>query len=102
MDLEPESKRQLLHAKATAACEALDQGQLRRSAVLLCDLLTGPEGAFSPGVERSSSIALAECVRSFAEANSIPLLAGGCGVTVGPGPGAGLPGGPWPRGGRSF
>ena len=73
-----EGVRKSLHSQFDAACRALERGQLHTSGNILCAMLNHAEAQDeleneNKHVTHDSAVALEECVRSFAEANEIPL-----------------------------
>lgn len=78
MEIDVEGVRNSLHSQFAAACRALERGQLHTSGNILCAMLDHNEAQDAldnenKHVSHESAVALEECVRSFAEANEIPL-----------------------------
>ena len=82
MDIDVEGVRNSLHSQVNAACKAFDKGKLDTAGNILCALLNHDRAQFDKHVAPDSAIALEECVRAFADANSIPLDSGRCGTVL--------------------
>jgi hypothetical protein len=82
MEIDVEGVRNSFHVKADAACKALDKGKLNTAGNILCASLNHDRAQFAKHVSKESAIAYEDCVRAFADANSIPLDSGRCGSVL--------------------